>query len=1398
MHTFFKIFFFIFLAFFIQYNLFAQSRFCQNATQICDNISQYPAGVGSGEAPGGNNYSCLGTQPNPAWYYFKIASSGSVIIDLLNTAVVDVDFVLYGPFPNEQTAFAQCGRLGLGGAYGNIIDCSYDPQAFEEINISNANAGDVYILLITNFSDAPTMIYTTPNRGSAEISCPCNYEQSSTLANMPNNNGAYIGTSASNVGQYGVCAGDTLYIEVNLAAALRNDSLYLRGVGTTIQNNFNANEYAIYGPFQRNTGRNDSISYIVGIFPNSNRTGVVNFALGTAVNRVNTPQYCKSILDFSIVIPGIYTQDYEACSGANLQVQAASLSSTIWGQPNFAWQQIAGPNVSIDNANISNPTIAILPFQNNNQGPILLEVQNQYGTCVLKDTVTIVLQNNELILPQNPIASCGLDSVPLYALLKDTFAYTNACYPDYDLTAIDYFAIPGMGTSISLGDDEISGALPIGFPFQFYCNTYTQFYISANGFITFSPAQISANNNATIPNIANPNNLIALAWDDLDPTRGIGNIQYFTRGVAPNRELIVAFTNVRFRSSNNKTVSGQIILFETSNNIELHILKIDNNNSGITQGIENASGRSGIAINGRNNGNFISEREAFRFKPRAGAAIPTAPTYVWTPANTLSASNIYNPIAYPNTNTVYSVKVIDGNCIYTGSIEVLTNNMPIELEVIQPICNNNGSIVVNTNIGQGALNYQWSNGANTSTLTNLQDGIYAVTVTDANGCIGEAMANLESENLLQYTVQVEQANCNTNGVINLNIINGVGPYTIQWNNNANTQSLTNLSSGIYQATITDAVGCSIVSDRIRVAADSIDFDIVIDTLVHNLCHGDSLASIEIFGRGSSAFVQYIWNTGDTTNRIENLGQGIYWATVSDANGCTQVTEFLEIKTPLYPQLNITNTQPLCFGDTNGSISIESQDTLLPLFYQWSNGNTTSILENIAANTDYYLTITNAANCIYTYGPLSLLQPTLLTAVASIENVVCNGDNNGKIELNITGGTMPYTFNWSNGNLLQNAYNLSAGTYFVTITDNNGCIFDFPLENGFLIQEFPPLLISIDSIIDLACASDTNGAIYINVQGGLAPYTYQWSNGAISQNIENLSAAYYTLTLTDAANCQLIYNEAQMYIPEPIVVQMDYVQKVVDCDFNPIGKVIATAQQGTAPYTYAWSNGSNQAINENLARGIYYLTVSDINGCWLLDSAMIIEPLLPQLAPYYTANLDSNNCVFMGENIDLFAIANAQNGVQYTWQNLTNQLSFTSQNFDNYLAQIGMQQAGNYTLQIQASATTENIICNAIDTLNICVKDYYQFLLPTAFSPNGDGENDLYRPLQLSLSYIESFEIYNRWGNLLYNDKNLTNGGWDGTYKGEIQPREVYIAVLIYKLPAFSNSIVYKTEFTLLR
>jgi PKD repeat protein len=296
---------------------------------------------------------------------------------------------------------------------------------------------------------------------------------------------------------------------------------------------------------------------------------------------------------------------------------------------------------------------------------VTLTVTNPLGTNTKTETDYIQITSFPVSITAATDSICPGDSVQLTASYSGITDISG-----YNVTSIPYALAPLTGTSVSLGDDAVSAALPIGFTFSFYGINYTNFYISSNGFITFSAGSTNGCcNGLTIPTAASPNAFIALAWNDLNPSINTPTINYTTSGTSPNRKLVV---NIRTNHYGGTAYPFrlQAVLYEGSNEIDIVTETISNVSafdlSGVTtQGIEDATGLRGTVVPGRNATHFSASNDAYRFTPY------TTINYSWNPSSTVSNSTISNPFVLPTTTTNYTAVVTAPNgCTSSASKEI--------------------------------------------------------------------------------------------------------------------------------------------------------------------------------------------------------------------------------------------------------------------------------------------------------------------------------------------------------------------------------------------------------------------------------------------------------------------------------------------------------------------------------------------------------------------------------------------------------------------------------------------------------------------------------------------------------------------------------------------------------
>ena len=415
--------------------------------------------------------------------------------------------------------------------------------------------------------------------------------------------------------------------------------------------------------------------------------------------------------------------DIMICRGGS-----ASLNSSIFGDGLYSWSPVAG----LSDPDTSDPVTT--PF---NTTTYTVNVTDVNG-CVNSASTTVLINELADIVPTtdpNPI--CSDTSVQL-----DVLIYT--CN-NYVFDTIPFAPISGTGTPVILSDDEVSTALAIGFDFEFYCNTYDTFYISSNGFITFSASSSNGCcSGGILPSSDSPNDLVAFAWGDLDSSAG-GSIQYFTTGIAPNQKLVVNFRDVP-HSGPGGEVTSQIVLYEGTNIIEIHTTAMPGASEDHTMGVENSDGTLATPAPGRNSTPWSAYNEGGQFRPYAEGG--TGETYTWTPDIGLNDPTIANPIASGFDATTYTVTVDNDTCTVTESITLTAFSNELVISEDDTLCIGE-SITLSVSSTPGAVSYVWTPGAGLSDSSSAAPissptvtTTYTVHTTDSNGCENNAEVTL--------------------------------------------------------------------------------------------------------------------------------------------------------------------------------------------------------------------------------------------------------------------------------------------------------------------------------------------------------------------------------------------------------------------------------------------------------------------------------------------------------------------------------------------------------------------------------------------------------------------------------------------------------------------------------
>jgi subtilisin-like proprotein convertase family protein len=600
-------------------------------------------------------------------------------------------------------------------------------------------------------------------------------------------------------------------------------------------------------------------------------------------------------------------------------------------------------------------------------------------------------------------------------------------------------------------------------------------------------------------------------------------------------------------------------------------------------------------------------------------------TYAWS--NGLNFPNIpVQASTNPGTTTTYTVTVTDANgCSSLDLIKVhtLNNVTQTTIQSIQnpTICGGtDGSITLEPMNGTPPYTFAWSgpsagtlNGiTGAGTITGLKQGGYRVTITDASGG-GCSMVMpqivLNAPGLSVEVQDIQHINCpgQNTGLIALDV-NGTNP-AIQWNLGQTTSTISGLSAGSYSVTITDGACVQTLSNIEITSPPSIQ---IIENDRQNVtCFGANNGSIDLAIFGATPPYNFLWNypagSGTTTEDIQNLPPGGYIVTITDANSCTFVSEVYNITQPtqlVVSQNSIQNVS--CFGANDGAISVGIAGGVSPYQILWNNGATTTSLSNLAPG-NYIATVTDANGCTQTFSAV-ITQPDLL-AIDSIfgNSPLCVGAANGRIEVVANGGTMPYFFNWSNGQFgigLDILENQTSGIYSVTVTDANGCS---TTENNIILQAPQLLTLTVNDLVPVTCFGEASGRIAVSVSGTVGNVSVTWNGLPGGFTLADVPAGQYIVQVQDGRGCS-IRDTFLLTQPElPLIANLVSQQNAL-CAGEPNGNILVNTTGGTLPYSFQWNNGATTEDLPAATAGTYTLTASDANGCTnVLGPLTLSEP-----------------------------------------------------------------------------------------------------------------------------------------------------------------------------------------------
>jgi hypothetical protein len=434
----------------------------------------------------------------------------------------------------------------------------------------------------------------------------------------------------------------------------------------------------------------------------------------------------------------------------------------------------------------------------------------------------------------------------------------------------------------------------------------------------------------------------------------------------------------------------------------------------------------------------------------------------------------------------------------------------------------------------------------------LAAGSYTLTATDASGCSATLNVTILEPAIIAITANTTNISCSglINGSIDVSVTGGTPAYSYAWSNNTTNQDLTNLSIGTYNLTVTDVNGCT------NSFQQTITQPIPITTTsyVQNLDCEYATGAVDLNVFGGTAPFTFLWSNGLTTQDALGLTPGNYSVTITDNNLCTTTESFTVIQIPGTVSITAVQTNVTCNSFNNGSIDVTISGGLEPYNINWSNGFPGQDQIDLSPGT-YIITAFDAQNC---EGELTVIitEPEVLTANTTVNNALCIGGTSS-IDLSISGGTQNYSYLWNSGQTTQDLINPIPGNYSVTVTDANGCITN---AAATVIPPLPAISLT-ETHVNIDCTHPT-GIINLTVNGNTAPYSYDWSNGQTTEDLSNLSAGTFSITVTDVNGCEA--TTSVTILQDPNVLDLSETHVDVSCAGQTNGSIDISTTGGTAP------------------------------------------------------------------------------------------------------------------------------------------------------------------------------------------------------------------------------------------
>ncbi len=610
---------------------------------------------------------------------------------------------------------------------------------------------------------------------------------------------------------------------------------------------------------------------------------------------------------------------------------------------------------------------------------------------------------------------------------------------------------------------------------------------------------------------------------------------------------------------------------------------------------------------------------------------------------------------------------------------------------------------------------------------------------------------------------------------------GVGPHSVTYSEEGNKSVA--LTIGTEDGCQVTEVNSTLFVDNCCQTLNAIN---VTENITDLECLTIPTGAINLQITSNSNIASIEWEDGTTTPNLSNLFTGTYEVSITNDLGCDTTLTF-EVGAPAALTTTTDITMPACAGGMDGAVVLTTSGGVMPYQYLWEDGNTTNMINNIGVDI-YDVTISDAAGCeLILAVDVRELELVLNSGMPVVTPPLCFDSNEGSVVFDVTNGTPPYEFDYNDGNgfVTNNMFTgLNSGLFDVQFRDASGCVGDT------IVEVIPPAALDLSlSAVPISCFLADDGMASVAVTGGVGDYTYLWNdaNGTMDTLAIGLTPGLATVTVTDENSCTM---EGSVNIIEPagLFINVTGVENVL-CFGDATGSVSVAGLGGVPGYSYSLDslNFTTDSILQDVAAGTFPVYVMDMEGCIATVDATITQPeeLIVDAGRDTTVNLG------FPAKISSFVFP-FQRPVAVTW---------------SPVAVLDCRDCPSTTLvpletDIYTITVVDSTGCMATDSVTVRVNKDRPIYIPNAFSPNFDGNNDIFTAYgNPGAQQIQLMRIYNRWGALMYEGKNLplnsTTMGWNGVFKNQEMQPGVYVYYIIVDF-IDGVSVAYEGDITIVR